>query len=281
MTAPLTSLVERYTGRKLAGTAPLSGGSVGHVTLITLENGGRVVAKQGAGLEPEGWMLRFLASHTMLPVPHVIHADSQLLLMDYVEAGGAVTPAAETHAAELLAALHGHTWHSFGAERDTVIGGLVQPNTPTRRWVDFFRDHRLLYMAEEAHKAGRLPAELMARVEVLAGRLNQWIDEPDHPRLIHGDCWGGNVLVKDGRIAAFIDPALYYGHPEMELAFATLFGTFGDAFFARYGELRPLEPGFWEARRDLYNLYPLLVHVRLFGGSYVDGVERIVHRFLE
>lgn len=281
MTAPLTSLVERYTGRKLAGMAPLSGGSVGHVTLITLENGGRVVAKQGAGGEPEGWMLRFLASHTMLPVPHVIHSDSQLLLMDYVEAGDAVTPAAETHAAELLAALHGHTWHSFGAERDTVIGGLPQPNPPTRRWLEFFRDHRLLYMAEQAHKAGHLPAELMARVEALAGRLSNWIDEPDHPRLIHGDCWGGNVLVKDGRIAAFIDPALYYGHPEMELAFATLFGTFGDAFFARYGELRPLEPGFWEARRDLYNLYPLLVHVRLFGGSYVDGVEQIVHRFLE
>lgn len=280
MTAPLTSLVERYTGRKLAGTAPLSGGAVGNVTLLTLENGGRLVAKQGPGLESEGWMLRFLASRTMLPVPHVIHCDSQLLLMDYVEAGGAVTAAAEAHAAERLAALHENTWHSFGAERDTVIGGLTQPNPPTRRWVEFFRDHRLLYMADEARKSGRLPAVLMARIEALAGRLETWIDEPDHPRLIHGDCWGGNVLVKDDRVAAFIDPALYYADPEMELAFATLFGTFGDAFFARYGELRPMEPGFWEARRDLYNLYPLLVHVRLFGGSYVDGVERTLDRFL-
>lgn len=253
---------------------------MGNVTLVTLENGGRVVAKQGPGLEPEGWMLRFLASRTMLPVPHVIHGDSQLLLMDYVAAGDPVTPAAQAHAAELLAALHDITWHSFGAERDTVIGGLPQPNPPTLRWVEFFRDHRLLYMADEANKAGRLPAVLMARIEVLAARLESWIDEPDHPRLIHGDCWGGNVLVKGDRVAAFIDPALYYADPEMELAFATLFGTFGDAFFARYGELRPLAPGFWEARRDLYNLYPLLVHVRLFGGSYVDGVERIVDRFL-
>ncbi|MBX9634500.1 MAG: fructosamine kinase family protein, partial [Magnetospirillum sp.] len=191
-----------------------------------------------------------------------------------------VTPAVEAHAAEQLAALHGNTWHSFGAERDTVIGGLIQPNPPSQRWVEFYRDHRVLFMAEEARKAGRLPAVLMGRVETLAARLDRWIDEPDHPRLIHGDCWGGNVLVKGGRVAAFIDPALYYGDPEMELAFATLFGTFGDAFFTRYGELRPLAPGFWEARRDLYTLYPLLVHVRLFGGSYVDGVEQILDRFL-
>ena len=74
-------------------------------------------------------------------------------------------------------------------------------------------------------------------------------------------------------------PAIYFADAEIELAFATLFNTFGDSFFARYSERRPLRPGFFEERRDLYNLYPLLVHVRLFGGGYVGAVERILDRF--
>ena len=114
----------------------------------------------------------------------------------------------------------------------------------------------------------------------MAGRLGRWIDEPDQPGLIHGDCWGGNVLCRRGRVAAFIDPAIYYADPDMELAFGTLFATFGPAFFRRYQDIRPLRPGFFEARRDLYNLYPLLVHVRLFGGTYLTGVERVLDRFL-
>jgi fructosamine-3-kinase len=88
--------------------------------------------------------------------------------------------------------------------------------------------------------------------------------------------WGGNVLVNDGCIAGFIDPAIYYADPEIELAFSTLFSTFGEPFFRRYSEIRPIRPDFFEVRRDLYNLWPLLVHVRLFGGGYVRQVERIL-----
>jgi fructosamine-3-kinase len=109
--------------------------------------------------------------------------------------------------------------------------------------------------------------------------LPRWLDDGSPPSLVHGDMWTGNVLCKGGRIAAFIDPAVYYADAEIELAFSTLFGTFGEAFFDRYREHRPLQPGFFEARRDLYNLYPLLVHVRLFGGSYVGSVERTLRQF--
>jgi fructosamine-3-kinase len=90
--------------------------------------------------------------------------------------------------------------------------------------------------------------------------------------------WGGNVLVRDGRIAGFVDPAIYFADPEIELAFSTLFSTFGEPFFRRYSEIRPLRPGFFEVRRDLYNLWPLLVHVRLFGGAYVASVERTLDK---
>jgi fructosamine-3-kinase len=116
-------------------------------------------------------------------------------------------------------------------------------------------------------------------VDQLAARLDDILYEPEQPALIHGDMWGGNVLPDNGRIAGFVDPAIYYAHPEIELAFSTLFSTYGKPFFRRYEEIRPLQPDFFEERRDVYNLYPLLVHVRLFGGSYVGQVKRILSRY--
>ena len=91
--------------------------------------------------------------------------------------------------------------------------------------------------------------------------------------------WDGNVLCQNGRIGGFVDPAIYYADPEIELAFATLFNTFDRPFFDRYTEIRPISPGFFEERRHIYNLYPLLVHVRLFGGSYVNSVDGVLQRF--
>lgn len=269
---------------EITGTPPvsfeaLSGGCVGEVRRAVLEGGGSVVVKTGGGLEVEGWMLRTLAARSALPVPAVLHADDSLLVMEYIEAGDPITPAAETHAAELLAELHGMSAPGFGLERDTVIGGLRQPNDPCGDWIEFFRDRRLMHMARAAFDAGRLPAESMGRVERLAARLDEWLEAPEQPALIHGDMWGGNVLVKDGRIAGFVDPAVYYADAEVELAFSTLFSTFGEPFFKRYREIRPLEPGFPEVRRDLYNLYPLLVHVRLFGDGYLASVERTLSRY--
>ena len=160
----------------------------------------------------------------------------------------------------------------------SVIGPLPQPNPWSESWLAFFRDQRLLAMGRRALDSGNLPAATFARLERLCGKLADYIDEPPAASLIHGDLWGGNVLTRDGRIAGFVDPAVYYGDPEIELAFSTLFNTFREAFFARYREHRPLAPGFFEVRRDLYNLYPLLVHTTLFGGHYAGAVARIVER---
>ncbi|MBE0529320.1 MAG: fructosamine kinase family protein [Rhodospirillales bacterium] len=278
----LADRIEKITGSLVQRVEPLAGGSVGEVYRVHLADGRTVVAKTGgpaSGLAVEGYMLRRLAELSELPVPVVLHADDVLLLMDYIPAGGRLDDGAQAHAAELLAALHTIRGDAFGFERDTRIGGLAQPNPPTERWLDFFRDQRLLHMGREALRAKRLPANLMDRIETLAGRLERWIEEPAHPALLHGDLWGGNILAQHGRVVGVIDPAIYYGAPEIELAFGTLFGTFGPPFFARYGQLQPLRPGFHEERRELYNLYPLLVHVRLFGGSYVAAVERTLSRY--
>lgn len=279
MTIPITDIA-RIVGQSVTDARPLAGDSVAEVALIALADGSRLVAKIGPGLEPEGWMLGYLAAHSALPLAAVHYASDDLLLMEHVTTDGHLDDRAQTHAAELLAALHAIPWDRFGLERATLIGGLGQPNPPTALWRDFFRDQRLLFMAGEALRVGRLPGAVMLRVERLAARLERWIDEPVAPGLIHGDCWGGNLLCHAGRIAAFIDPAIYYADPEIELAFGTLFSDFGAAFFRRYDEIRPPRQGFFEVRRDLYNLYPLLVHVRLFGASYLGQVERILDRLV-
>ena len=180
---------------------------------------------------------------------------------------------AQRHAAELLAELHAVTAPRAGLDRDTLIGSLHQPNPWTESWVAFFAGHRLVSMADQATRAGRLPADLAARVHTLADRLGSLLDEPGAFSLVHGDVWSGNVLAEPGRITGFIDPAIYFAHPEVELAFITLFNCFGQPFFDRYHELRPIAAGFFESRRHVYNLYPLLVHVRLFGGGYVQQLS--------
>jgi fructosamine-3-kinase len=225
-------------------------------------------------------MLRYLRGRTDLPVPVVFYGSEALLLMEFVEGTNRFSDEAERHAAELLAALHGITADGYGHERDTLIGSLDQPNPWTEDWVEFFRERRLLYAARAAHGAGRLPDEDLSRVERLADRLEDLVEVPNPPALVHGDAWRGNVLAKGGRISAFLDPAIYHADYEIELAFISLFNSFGDAFMRRYAEIRPIRPGFFEGRRDLYNLYPLLIHTYYFGGGYLGSVRRILERFV-
>ena len=272
-----------HLGERLRSVRPLGGGCIGEVYRAELEDGTPLVAKVDRGgeshLDREAYMLRYLREKTGLPVPEVFHGSETLLLMEFVEGASRFSEEAEHHAAELLAALHGVTAEGYGHERDTLIGSLDQPNPWTVSWTDFFRERRLLYAAREAHGAGRLPERDLIRVQHLADRLDDLIGEPNPPALVHGDAWSGNVLAKDGRISAFLDPAIYHADPEIELAFISLFNSFGDAFMRRYAELRPIREGFFETRRDLYNLYPLLVHTYYFGGGYLGSVQRTLGRF--
>ncbi len=282
MIAPrLGDRIEAALGRRPVTDRPLAGGCIADIRRIDFDRGEPVVVKAGGDLATEAYMLRYLAANSALPVPAVLHAEDDLLIIEFVDTAGPIDDNAERHAADLLADLHGITTPRFGHERTTLIGPLPQPNPWSDDWCQFFRDHRLLYMGRLALDAGQLPPSTLGLLERFCGRLGDWIEQPARPALIHGDMWGGNVLVRDGRIAAFVDPAIYHGDPEIELAFSTLFSTFGHAFFERYAEQRPIAPGFFEVRRDIYNLYPLLVHTRLFGGSYAAAVERTLQRFVD
>lgn len=263
--------------QRVDACTPIGGGAAGSVSRLSLADGRTVVAKQsssvaGDGLLVEARSLALLAERSRLPVPGVLHAERDLLVLEYVEGGSSFDRSSERHAAELLAGLHAvrSPDATFGLEFDALIGPLHQPNTACASWVEFWREQRLLSMAREAARAGTLRFEVVARLEKLCHRLGEMIPDRPAASLIHGDVWSGNVLARDGRVAAFLDPAPYFAHHEVELAFIEMFSTFGAAFFERYAEVgTALDRSYHEVRRHVYMLYPTLVHVRLFGGGYV------------
>jgi fructosamine-3-kinase len=274
--------VVEAVGLPVVSARPLPAGSVADVFRVYLDDDSTVVVKlaRKGGLAIEGFMLRYLQSQSPLPVPGLFSAAEDLLVMEDMGGGGRLTATSEVEAAEHVAALHGVTAEAFGLSRDTMIGPLHQPNPPTRSWVEFFREHRLLYMGRIAHERGGLSPRGHAMLRGLCAKLERYIPEPERSSLIHGDLWGGNVIVEDDRVTGFIDPAIYFADPEIELAFGMLFNTFGEAFFKRYAELAPLRPGFFETRRDIYQLYPLLVHTAIFGRGYGQYVEASLERYV-
>ncbi len=161
----------------------------------------------------------------------------------------------------------------FGFPEDNFIGAGEQENTPEESWCVFFRDHRLVPQLKKADVwLDSLDRKAISR---LLDHLEYYLPEPDAPSLLHGDLWSGNYITgKDGE-AWLIDPAAYVGHAEADLAMTGLFGGFPQRFYGAYSEVNPIDPAFRE-RRDLYNLYHLLNHLNLFGGSYLASVRQIL-----
>lgn len=224
--------------------------------------------------------LSLLASSDAVHCPQVFFQgsfeDTHFILMEFVAHGYP----SSSHFADLghqLARLHQQSQPYYGLDYDNVIGSLAQKNEPKKDWYSFFIENRLQVQAGLAFYKGLVDQQWLERFKNLYPLLADFFpDEP--PALLHGDLWSGNILFSsDGRFY-LIDPAVYFGHREMELAFTKLFGGFDPAFYQAYNEAFPLAPGF-EQRLDVYNLYPLLVHANLFGASYLRGVEKVLERF--
>jgi len=199
------------------------------------------------------------------------------LMLEFVESG---RPAKDywTVFGANIARLHQHSHDQFGLSYDNYIGSLPQPNGWKDSWVEFFIERRIRPKLRQALDQGSLSRDALRKFETLFGKLADFFpDEP--PALLHGDLWGGNILVGEDGHAVIFDPAVYYGHREMELAFMTLFERQPRDFYNAYQEVWSLEAG-WEDRLDLYNFYPLLVHVILFGRGYVDSLMRVLGRYV-
>ena len=176
-----------------------------------------------------------------------------------------------------LAHLHLVSSAQFGLDHDNYIGSLKQNNTLENNWFDFYSNNRLLELTSLARDQQLLDRKDCIKIENICGILPE-IVPACNPSLLHGDLWSGNLLPAKSGAPALIDPAVYYGHPEMDWAMLDLFGSFPGISFEKYQEINPLEKGF-EKRKEIHQLYPLLVHLILFGRGYYNSVMNIVKKF--
>ncbi len=287
-----------FDARPIA-SAHVSGGTTNESYRIRLDNGTTIFAKaRGAAhaddtttmFEHEAAGLTWLGETNTVRVPKVlaVRDDPDLahrfLVLEWIEPG---RPAAD-HDEQLgrsLAALHRFGAPRFGLDHDNIIGALAQPNASgpevdvsmTRNWATFFRAYRLEPLLRRAFDDGLLPLEVRDHATRLLDLLPALVGPAEPPARLHGDLWGGNAIVgPDGR-AVVIDPAVYGGHREMDLAMMRLFGGFGERVFAAYAEVFPLADGHTD-RVELCQLYPRLVHLNLFPR---DGYGAAIRRTLE
>ena len=180
-------------------------------------------------------------------------------------------------AGRMLARLHQHRDAQFGWDTDNYIGSLVQYNDRMDHWPDFYREMRLEVQLKLALDSGRIDGDENRVLSKAFDRICHLFPD-EAPAFLHGDLWSGNQIFDTQGDPVFIDPAVYYGHREIDLGMTRLFGGFPGEFYDSYNEVFPLESG-WTERMGWAQLYPLLVHVNLFGRSYLGRVMEIVESF--
>lgn len=210
------------------------------------------------------------------PVCSGVAGNRAFLVSEFVEKGAAAPDFWENFAAS-MARMHQQTRPWFGLNTSNYIGSIKQYNTPYANWAVFYAMNRLMPLAKMAYDNHRLDASLMQKLEKVCRKLPELFPE-EPPALLHGDLWSGNFLVAQNGRACIFDPAVYYGHREMDMAMTRLFGGFDTRFYYTYQAIHPLEQG-WQERLPLCQLYPLLVHLNLFGGSYYSDVKDALEQF--
>jgi fructosamine-3-kinase len=263
-------------GSPVEDRSGLGGGDINVAHSVTLTDGRRVFVKTNASADPtmfpaEARGLAWLAEANALRIPEVLAASPDFLALELLTPGERVADFDE-RLGRGLARLHKTGAPSFGLDHDNFIGRLPQSNTPATTWAEFYEGERLLPQLERASAAGLASAAMRRGFDALFGCLTERVGPDEPPARLHGDLWGGNLHVDEEGRPCLIDPAVYGGHREMDLAMMRLFGGFSPRVFAAYHEAYPLAPG-WEDRVPLYQLYPLMVHVNLFGRGYVGSVE--------
>ena len=269
----------------------ISGGDINDSHELILTTGDRVFMKSNMKsnasfftAEAEG--LAAIARTGTIGTPRVLgygtDSNRAFLLLEFITGKNRVSDYWENFGRQ-LAKMHMAdtkeyvTGGAYGFNSDNYIGYSKQINTPHSDWIGFFRDCRLDPQFRAAEKY--FDASERKRINRLLERLDTLLIEPEHPSLLHGDLWSGNFMTGDDGKAWIIDPAVYVGHAEADIAMTELFGGFNEIFYASYRETAPMQTGY-EDRRDLYNLYQILNHLNMFGRSYLSAVNRIVRRYV-
>lgn len=296
---PLAEKLSHLAPANLSQTIPLTGGDINQAARIVLADGQQWVVKWRHptiptmfSVEQRGLAL-LQATNTVRVLKLIAHAEGTedcpaFIVMEWL-GQGRKSAEVETRLGQQLALLHqqpilpqfGGTNdddHRYGLDHDNFIGATPQPNRMGGSWVSFFREERLGFQMELAGQNGYLPKQRRQLLARLLTQLAEYLPDQPESSLLHGDLWGGNWLVTDDGEPALIDPAVYYGHREADLAFTELFGGFSAQFYAAYNETWPLDHGYPQ-RKPLYNLYHLLNHLNLFGEGYGSQVDAVLRRY--
>lgn len=198
------------------------------------------------------------------------------LMMEYIEKGRPNAKFWQSFGQQ-LAALHGETQTQFGFNENNYIGSLPQENTLTDTWAEFYSTQRIMPLMQKAYNQNKCSKEDLLKAEKLCKRFTELFPQ-EPPSLLHGDLWSGNYMVNHKGEPVMYDPAVYYGHREMDIAMSLLFGGFDKSFYDYYNEAFPLKKN-WKQRVPLCQLYPLLVHLILFSGHYYYSVMDVINSF--
>jgi fructosamine-3-kinase len=274
----------------LGSAEPLSGGDVARAARVATGQG-TIFVKWKVDAPPDFFALEAdglqrLRTAGALRVPHVLEIgrETPFLALEYIP-----LPMSNDERrfgrrlGEGLAMLHrGNAAPDglFGLDLDNYLGSQPQSNTPQVEWWAFYRDRRLAPQIEKAKQRELVPTERARLLEHVLVEIETLLNDfPAAPVLIHGDLWSGNFLAAAGDEPVLIDPAVYYGEREVEIAYTELFGGFPRDFLTAYHAVFPLDSGY-ERRRLLHQLYPLLVHLNHFGESYGPSVDRACRAYV-
>ncbi len=270
---------------KILNTRPLSGGSINEAFLLETNAGKfffkcNYASRYPGMFEKEAMGLQLLHETKEIDVPKVIDhgttGNHAYIILEYIDSISKRNDFWEAFGVA-LARLHKHSSDQFGLDHDNYIGSLYQWNNRNQDWISFFIEERLERQLKLAKDSGLISSSLISQFNNLYNHLPE-IFPVEPPSLIHGDLWGGNYIVGALGQAVIIDPAVYYGHREMDIGMSRLFGVFGNSFYNAYNQEYPMKEG-WKERIDICNLYPLMVHVNLFGSGYVGSVQSILMKF--
>lgn len=278
-TTVLGAVLGERLGKLVTDLRPLGGGDINDAFAVTLADGTEMFLKTRLDAPKEMFPaeargLAWLEEAKAIRIPHVLLVsrpeDPPFLLLELIRSGRRV-PDFDERLGRALARLHRFGAPTFGLDRDNFIGNLPQSNRARASFADFYREQRLEPQVARARDAGHFGVRELRRFDALFSRLDELVGPPEPPARLHGDLWGGNLHVDERGEPCLIDPAVYGGHREIDWGMMQLFGGFGPRVLAAYRESYPLAPGF-EERVALFQLYPLLVHVNLFGSGYVGQV---------
>jgi protein-ribulosamine 3-kinase len=224
--------------------------------------------------------LALLASKQVIRIPRVIanaqKDGTQILILEWIEQGLKSDTFWETFGRQ-LAALHHVQHNQFGLAPDNYMGALPQSNKATGSWIEFFIHQRLQPQINLALGHKLLEPAHAKQFEKLSQQLGVIFPE-EPPTLLHGDLWSGNFLCDEKGKPVLIDPSVYYGHRSMDMAMTTLFGGFDARFYESYNYHFPL-PANYRQQWEVCNLYPLLIHLNLFGKSYLTDILNTIRQY--